>query len=164
MSTPSRKPFADEAHARAVASVLRHALAQRHDHGLRLLRRLSAFGGRAVRRSRAAPHADDRRQMHDGPQRAASFARYSEDRLRRVRGAGREWHGKERLLYAITPRWAGSSTEAQLEAAGALWREHPELHVQTHIALFVLMTGDDRGVRATYVAGQLEHRRQPVDA
>jgi guanine deaminase len=34
-------------------------------------------------------------------------------------------------LYAITPRWAGSSTPAQLEAAGALWREHPELHVQT---------------------------------
>jgi guanine deaminase len=68
-------------------------------------------------------------------------------------------------LYAITPRWAGSSTPAQLEAAGALWREHPELHVQTHIALFVLMTlGDDRGVRATFVAGQLAHRRQPVDA
>jgi len=44
------------------------------------------------------------------------------------------WHGKGRLLYAITPRWAGSSTQAQLEAAGALWREHPELHVQTHIA------------------------------
>jgi hypothetical protein len=103
--------------------------------------------------------------MHDGPQRAASFARYSEDRLRRVQGADREWHGKERLLYAVTPRWAGSSTPAQLEAAGALWREHPELHGQTHIALFVLMTlGDDRGVRATYVAGQLAHRRQPVDA
>jgi guanine deaminase len=45
-----------------------------------------------------------------------------------------KWHGKGRLLYAITPRWAGSSTPAQLEAAGSLWREHPELHVQTHIA------------------------------
>jgi guanine deaminase len=31
--------------------------------------------------------------------------------------------------------------------------------------LFVLMTlGDDRAVRATYVAGQLAHPRQPVDA
>jgi guanine deaminase len=31
--------------------------------------------------------------------------------------------------------------------------------------LFVLMMlGDDRAVRATYVAGQLAHRRQPVDA
>jgi guanine deaminase len=45
-----------------------------------------------------------------------------------------KWHKTGRLLYAITPRWAGSSTPAQLEAAGALWREHPELHVQTHIA------------------------------
>ena len=28
----------------------------------------------------------------------------------------------------------GSSTPAQLEAAAALWREHPELNLQTHIA------------------------------
>jgi guanine deaminase len=45
-----------------------------------------------------------------------------------------KWHGKGRLLYAITPRWAGSSTPSQLEAAGALWRAYPQLHVQTHIA------------------------------
>jgi guanine deaminase len=45
-----------------------------------------------------------------------------------------KWHGKGRLLYAITPRWAGSSTPAQLEAAGALWREYPDLTLQTHIA------------------------------
>jgi guanine deaminase len=44
------------------------------------------------------------------------------------------WRGKGLLSYAITPRWAGSSTPEQLEAAGALWREHPELHLQTHIA------------------------------
>ena len=44
------------------------------------------------------------------------------------------WHGRGRLLYAITPRWAGSSTPVQLEAAGALWREYPELNLQTHIA------------------------------
>jgi guanine deaminase len=44
------------------------------------------------------------------------------------------WHGKGRLLYAVTPRWAGSSTPAQLEAAGALWKEHPELNMQTHLA------------------------------
>jgi guanine deaminase len=30
------------------------------------------------------------------------------------------WHGVGRLLYTITPRWAGSSTPAQLEAAAAL--------------------------------------------
>src|SRR5690606_798436 len=45
-----------------------------------------------------------------------------------------KWHGKGRALYAITPRFAITSTPAQLEAAGALWREHPGVFVQTHIA------------------------------
>ena len=44
------------------------------------------------------------------------------------------WHGKGRSLYAITPRFAGTSTPAQLDAAGALWREHKDVLVQTHIA------------------------------
>jgi guanine deaminase len=44
------------------------------------------------------------------------------------------WHGRGRLLYAITPRFAGTSTPAQLDAAGALWREHPGVLMQTHIS------------------------------
>lgn len=44
------------------------------------------------------------------------------------------WHGHGRSLYAITPRFAGTSTPAQLDAAGTLWREHPDVLVQTHIA------------------------------
>lgn len=44
-----------------------------------------------------------------------------------------KWHGKGRQLYAITPRFAPSSTEAQLEAAARLWREHPGTYVQTHL-------------------------------
>lgn len=45
-----------------------------------------------------------------------------------------KWHGRGRLLYAITPRFAGSSTPEQLTAAGALWRQHPECLMQTHIS------------------------------
>ena len=45
-----------------------------------------------------------------------------------------KWHGRGRCLYAITPRFAGSSTPEQLELAGSLWREHPDTFVQTHIA------------------------------
>ena len=45
-----------------------------------------------------------------------------------------KWHGRGRLLYAITPRFAGSSTPGQLAAAGALWREHPDCLMQTHIS------------------------------
>jgi guanine deaminase len=45
-----------------------------------------------------------------------------------------KWHGRGRLLYAITPRFAGTSSPEQLTAAGALWREHRDCLMQTHIA------------------------------
>lgn len=45
-----------------------------------------------------------------------------------------KWHGRGRLLYAITPRFAGTSSPEQLAAAGALWREHDDCLMQTHIA------------------------------
>jgi len=45
-----------------------------------------------------------------------------------------KWHGRRRCLYAITPRAAMCCTPEQLEAAGALWREHPDVFVQTHIS------------------------------
>ncbi|HET7268582.1 MAG TPA: guanine deaminase [Oleiagrimonas sp.] len=44
------------------------------------------------------------------------------------------WHGRGRLGYAITPRFAITSSPAQLEAAGALWKAHPEVWVHTHLA------------------------------
>jgi len=43
------------------------------------------------------------------------------------------WHGNGRQLYAITPRFAITSTPEQLAAAGRLAAEHPDCHVQTHI-------------------------------
>jgi guanine deaminase len=45
-----------------------------------------------------------------------------------------KWHGRGRLDYAITPRFAITSTDAQLEAAGALAREFPDAYVQTHLS------------------------------
>jgi guanine deaminase len=42
------------------------------------------------------------------------------------------WHGRGRLDYAITPRFALTSTQAQLDAAGALAREFPDCYLQTH--------------------------------
>jgi guanine deaminase len=44
------------------------------------------------------------------------------------------WHGQGRLAYAITPRFAGSSTEQQLKRAGDLARARPDLYVQSHLA------------------------------
>lgn len=43
------------------------------------------------------------------------------------------WNGRARLTYAITPRFAPTSTPEQLEAAGALWREFPDTLMQTHL-------------------------------
>ncbi len=45
-----------------------------------------------------------------------------------------KWHGRNRLMYAITPRFAASSTPDQLESAGALWSEFPDCLMQTHIS------------------------------
>lgn len=44
------------------------------------------------------------------------------------------WHGKGRLGYAITPRFALTSSEAQMEAAGRLASEYPDTWVHTHLA------------------------------
>ncbi|MEN8892252.1 guanine deaminase [Planktotalea arctica] len=44
------------------------------------------------------------------------------------------WHGTARLSYAITPRFSPTSTPEQLEAMGALWAEHPDCLMQTHLS------------------------------
>jgi guanine deaminase len=44
------------------------------------------------------------------------------------------WHGRGRLTYAITPRFAPTSTAEQLAVAGQLWREHPDCLMQTHLS------------------------------
>ncbi len=45
-----------------------------------------------------------------------------------------EWHGKGRQHVAITPRFAITSSPEQMEMAGALAKEFPNLHVQTHLS------------------------------
>lgn len=44
------------------------------------------------------------------------------------------WHGKGRGLYAISPRFALTSTPEQLDAARALVSEYPDCYVQTHLS------------------------------
>ena len=46
----------------------------------------------------------------------------------------RRWHGKGRLGYAITPRFAPTSTEAQLRGAGELAARYPDVWIQSHVA------------------------------
>ena len=44
------------------------------------------------------------------------------------------WHGKGRLGYAVTPRFAGSCSDEQLRLAGRLLAEYPDVHLHTHLA------------------------------
>ena len=44
------------------------------------------------------------------------------------------WHGRGRLAYAVTPRFAPTSSDAQLAMAGRLLASTPGLYMQTHVA------------------------------
>ena len=44
------------------------------------------------------------------------------------------WHGVDRLGYAITPRFAPTSTDAQLRGAGELAARYSDVWVQSHVA------------------------------
>ena len=44
------------------------------------------------------------------------------------------WHGRGRLHYAVTPRFAPTSTPEQLTAAARLLKEHPGVYLHTHLS------------------------------
>jgi guanine deaminase len=46
----------------------------------------------------------------------------------------RQWHKVDRLGYAITPRFAPTSTDAQLRGAGALAAKYPDTWIHSHVA------------------------------
>lgn len=45
-----------------------------------------------------------------------------------------KWHGRGRLSYAVTPRFAPTSSREQLAKAGALLAEYPDVYMHTHVA------------------------------
>jgi guanine deaminase len=132
---PAELEFAEPAHASAMASVFCDELLRNgtttalvfcavYPHSVDALfaeaerRGMRIIAGKVLM-DRNAPQA-----LRDTAQRG-----YDESKALIAR-----WHGHGRSLYAITPRFAGTSTPAQLDAAGTLWREHPDVLVQTHIA------------------------------
>ena len=54
--------------------------------------------------------------------------------LRDTEGLIQRWHGVDRLGYAITPRFAPTSTDAQLRGAGELAQQYPDVWIQSHVA------------------------------
>jgi guanine deaminase len=68
----------------------------------------------------------DRRLMPELHQSAKDQYRDAADLIRR-------FHGQGRLRYAVTPRFAVSTSEAMLEVCQSLVNEHPGVRVTTHI-------------------------------
>lgn len=46
----------------------------------------------------------------------------------------RKWHKRARSLYALTPRFAPTSSEAQLTLTGELAAAYPDTYIQTHVS------------------------------
>ena len=45
-----------------------------------------------------------------------------------------KWHNRGRLRYAVTPRFAATSSPEQLRKAGQLLAEHPDVYLHTHMS------------------------------
>ncbi len=57
-----------------------------------------------------------------------------ESSYRESRALIEKYHGRGRLHYAVTPRFAPTSTAEQLKVAGQLLQEYPDLYLQTHLS------------------------------
>jgi guanine deaminase len=58
-----------------------------------------------------------------------------------------KWHRRERLRYVVSPRFAVTSSEAQLRVSGELMRSLPDALMQTHLSESI---GEVARIRALY--------------
>lgn len=132
---PAESRFGDPAHARAAASffldeLLRNgtttALVFASVHPQSVDAVLGAARTRGMRLI-AGKVLMDRNCPEDLRDTAATGYRDSKALIER-------WHGVDRLSYAVTPRFALTSTPGQLARAGQLAREHPDVFIQSHLA------------------------------
>ena len=132
---PAELAFADAGHAAAIADVffaecLRNgtttvsSYCTVHKHSADAFfaaaaaRNMRVAGGKVLMDRNAPP------DLLDTPQSAYDDSKALIDR----------WHGRGRNVYAVSPRFAPTSTAGQLEVAGALWRQHPGTLMQTHVS------------------------------
>jgi len=127
--------FADEAHATRnakffVDELLRNGTTTAVCYGSVHPQSVEALFAESERRG-TAMIAGKVMMDRNAPERLRDTAQQSYDDTKALIG---RWHGRGRQRYAVTPRFAITSTEAQLEAAGALMREHPDCYMQTHLS------------------------------
>ena len=58
----------------------------------------------------------------------------AEQSLQQTEALIQRWHGRDRLGYAITPRFAPTSSGQQLHGAGELAAQYPDTWIQSHVA------------------------------
>ena len=81
-----------------------------------------------VLQDRNSPDGVRNQPSADGSRNAA------EQSLHETEALIRQWHGVDRLGYAITPRFAPTSSTEQLRGAGALAAQYPDVWIQSHVA------------------------------
>lgn len=132
---PGEMRFADEQYARDVAKIFVDELVSNgtttalvfatvHAHSADAIFEAAAAKGMRLIAGKVLMDSNCPAELRDDPE---SAYRDSKTLIER-------WHGKDRLGYAITPRFALTSSEAQLEAAGRLAAEYPDVWVHTHLA------------------------------
>lgn len=132
---PAERRFVDAEHAAEVAEFFTDALLQNGTTTALVFATVHAQSADAIFA------AAERRNMRLISGKVLMDRNCPED-LRDAQGGGAEesarlierWHGQGRLSYAITPRFAVTSTDAQLRAAGRLAAAHPDVYVHTHLA------------------------------
>ncbi len=132
---PQEARFADPAHAAEVArfffdELLRHGVTTALTFATSHLASVDAAMAEAQRRGLRFITGKVLQDRHspDGVRDSTEQSLIDTDTLIR------RWHGRDRLGYAITPRFAPTSTDAQLRGAGELAARHADVWVQSHVA------------------------------
>ncbi|WP_072381928.1 guanine deaminase [Novosphingobium sp. NDB2Meth1] len=131
---PAEKAFADPVHAAAVAEEFLDELLR---HGTTSALVFGTVHAASVEAFFAAAEARDLRMicgkvlMDLGPDGLRDSVREA-----RTESAAliAKWHGRGRLGYAVTPRYALTSSDEQLAVAGELLAAHPGVLLHTHLA------------------------------
>ncbi|MFM9937679.1 MAG: guanine deaminase [Novosphingobium sp.] len=131
---PAEKAFADPAHAARVAEafldeLLRHGTTSALVFGTVHVTSVDAFFEAAEKRDLRM--VCGKVLMDMGPE---GLRDTPDEALRESMELIRRWHGRARLTYAVTPRFALTSSDAQLAVAGELLSAHPGVLLHTHLA------------------------------
>lgn len=132
---PAERAFADEAHARSVARLFLGELQRNGTTTAAVFCTVHATSAEALfseaQSTRLRILAGKCLMDRNGPEALMDTAQRGYDESKALI---ERWHGRGRLGYAVTPRFVATSSPAQLEAAAALWREHPGTLLQSHLA------------------------------